>query len=126
MRLRARTTVVLAAVLSLLLVACPADDPDDEPADGIAGDGETVTISGFEFEPASLTVEAGASVSFVNEDSVVHTVTAGSPDEQTGEFDESLSEGDEATIVFDEAGTFPYFCQVHPTMTGEVQVGSDG
>lgn len=118
---RSRRGVLLAA-LALLLVACPAD----EPGDGDPGpDEHTVTISGNSFEPSSMQVDVGATVMFVNEDTVGHTVTAGTPGEATGEFDDSLSAGDVVEVDFDDAGTYEYFCQVHPSMTGEIQVDSD-
>ena len=120
MRRDVRTMVVLVAALSLVLVACPTDEVvDDEPA----ADGQTVTIAGSEFDPGSLEVMAGTTVSFVNEDPFGHTVTAGAPDEETGEFDESLpSEGDTAEVTVDEPGTFAYFCRIHPNMRAEIVV----
>lgn len=113
---------VLLASLALLLVACPTEEPGDGDR---APDEDTVSISGNSFEPSSLQVTEGATVMFVNEDTVRHTVTAGTPGEETGEFDDSLSAGDVVEIDFDDAGAYEYFCQVHPSMTGEIQVDSD-
>lgn len=114
------STAALAVALSLLLVGCPADDAAETEPDG---DAAAVTISGSQFEPDSLEVAAGTTVTFENEDAVGHTVTAGAPDEETGEFDESLSsQGATSEVTFDEPGTYPYFCRIHQSMRGEIVV----
>jgi plastocyanin len=98
-----------------------ADDADADAAGDGAGDGQ-VEIVRLEFTPGSVTVAAGGSVTWSNTDSVAHTVTSGSPGDADGTFDESLSGGGEASVTFDESGTFAYFCAIHPNMTGEVVV----
>lgn len=92
---------------------------------GDGGDEETsasVTIQNFEFDPASTEVAAGTTITWTNEDGVTHTVTAGEPGAAEDTFDQSLDAGSTAEISFDEAGTYPYFCAIHPSMTGEVVV----
>jgi plastocyanin len=112
----------LVATLSVLLAACPGDDPGTD--DGTADDA-TVTISGSIFQPDTISVETGTRVTFVNEDMVQHTVTAGTPGDESGEFHEVLSGQDErAEVTLDDAGTYPYFCRVHPGMTATIEVGS--
>lgn len=133
--IRTTTTFVAAAALALGLSACSGDDtPDDdtaaeEPADttdegGESSDGDaTVVASFFTFEPEELSVATGTTVTFVNEDSVRHTFTSGEG-EADGTFDlETVAEGDTAEFTFDEAGTYPYFCEVHASMTGTITVG---
>ena len=83
-------------------------------ASGAAG---AVTISGFVFEPDTVEVAVGDTVTWTNEDSVDHTVTA-----EGGAFSEPIGGGDEVSVTFDEAGTYEYFCGIHPDMTGEVVV----
>lgn len=78
----------------------------------------TVVISGFAFEPASLTIAAGDAVVFVNEDGAPHTATSTQDLFDTGR----LSRGQEATLTFPGAGTFDYFCAIHPSMTGQITV----
>lgn len=86
------------------------------------GPGE-VTIASFAFQPASLTVPAGSEVSFVNDDGVSHTVTAGTAEAADPEqFHEVLAAGQSTSITFQEAGTVTYHCSLHPTMVGEVVV----
>lgn len=78
-----------------------------------------VTIADFDFEPPAIEVDAGAKVSFTNEDSAVHTATS----EEEGLFDsDDVEQGQTQTVTFDKTGTFAYFCVYHPTMKGEVVV----
>lgn len=78
----------------------------------------TVRIVDFAFVPANLTVAAGDSVTFVNEDSAPHTATADSGAFDTG----TLNSGQQATLTFQGAATFTYFCAIHPRMKGSVTV----
>lgn len=74
--------------------------------------------------PPSITVTAGDTVEWTNSDTAVHTVTSGSPSTgPTGTFDSSLIAGGQSyTYTFDEAGSYDYFCIVHPWMIGSVTV----
>lgn len=87
-----------------------------------AADG-AVRISGFAFSPRTVTVAAGESVTWTNEDRAAHTATGSG-----GTFDtERLDPGTSTTIVFATAGAYPYVCAIHPTMTGTVVVrAADG
>ena len=77
----------------------------------------TVTISGFAFQPATLSIAAGDTVTFMNKDGAPHTAT------QKGGFDTGrLGKGKEATITFDAAGSFDYICKFHPAMKGQIVV----
>jgi plastocyanin len=105
-----------------------AGDPTEE-ANGVtdeageaAGDGAASTaglvIVDFGFEPETLDVEAGATIEVVNEDAVTHTVTA-----EDGSFDVRLAGGgDRATFTVDDAGSYPFACAIHPSMTGTIVV----
>jgi predicted secreted protein with PEFG-CTERM motif len=77
--------------------------------------------------PSEAVVNVGGEVTWTNDDTAAHTVTSGDlendPDNVGTEFDSSLfGPGKKWTHKFEEAGTFPYFCQVHPWMTGVVTV----
>ena len=76
------------------------------------------------YSPASVTINAGDTVAWENIDTAAHTVTGGSPaDGPSGVFDSSLIMGGASfEHTFDEAGSYDYFCMVHPWMTGNVQV----
>jgi len=99
----------------------------DGDESGLAGDLE-VDIAGFMFDPQDLTVQVGETVTWTNNDDVPHTVTAGTPDMPTPEeFDSGvLQPGDTFTYTFDEAGTFDYFCTLHPDMTATITVEDGG
>ncbi|MGH2654112.1 MAG: plastocyanin/azurin family copper-binding protein [Actinomycetota bacterium] len=94
--------------------------------DGGAGDGPerpSVTVQMFKFAPASVRVRAGTTVRWRNTDEVLHTVTAGTPQETTGRFDGDLDgAGTAFRFTFEEPGSYPYFCSRHPFMRGEVLV----
>jgi plastocyanin len=77
-----------------------------------------VTIAGFAFDPATVTIQVGDSVTWTNQDSTAHTATAGDGSFDTG----NIGNGASATVTFDTAGTFAYACSIHPTMTGTVVV----
>ena len=74
--------------------------------------------------PASATINAGDTVEWTNSDTAAHTVTGGSPAEgPSGVFDSSLVLGGASySFTFEEAGSYDYFCMVHPWMVGNVQV----
>ena len=82
------------------------------------------------FVPAEAIIDVGGEVTWKNDDTAAHTVTSGDltkdPDNVGTEFDSSLfGPGKTFSQKFEEAGTFPYFCQVHPWMTGVVTVQAE-
>ena len=92
------------------------------PINSLAGDAMTnsvqVTIDNFNFTPPTLTVSAGTKVTWVNKDDVPHTVT--SDDKLFGS--RALDTDDKFSFTFQAPGTYPYYCSVHPRMTGKVIV----
>ena len=74
--------------------------------------------------PYEVTVAIGTTVTWVNDDTTVHTVTSGTPSGGTdGLFDSSIfTSGKSFEFTFDDAGTFDYFCNVHPWMEGTIIV----
>jgi plastocyanin len=80
--------------------------------------GSTVEIKNFAFNPTSLTVSAGTTVTWTNNDAVAHTVTA-----SDGSFDSgNLAPGDSWSHTFTAAGSFDYRCNYHPDMLAKVIV----
>lgn len=80
----------------------------------------TVEIANNDYSPAKITVKKGTTVTWTNEDSVQHTVTA--KDGQKGPDSGMLSKGQSFSYTYDEVGTFEYFCVPHPFMVGTVTV----
>ena len=117
----ALAAVAVAAALGL--AACGGDEPATESGDGAEASAPEVAIKTFMYEPSPLTVEAGTTVTFTNEDDILHTVTAGTRAKPSGDFDEDLDgAGAAAEVTFDRPGTIDYFCDVHQGMDGQVVV----
>ena len=75
------------------------------------------------FIPSLITIEEGDTVIWTNPDSESHTVTSGTGGEPDNAFDSSIfKSGTTFSVDFNFAGTYPYFCQIHPWMTGVVVV----
>ena len=77
-----------------------------------------VTIDNFTFAPPELIVAAGTTVKWVNRDDIPHTVVEGN----TSFRSKALDTDDSFTYTFANAGTFSYFCSLHPHMTGKIIV----
>ena len=76
----------------------------------------SVTILNFAYDPATITVSPGTTVTWTNEDPPAHTVTG------TGFDSGSIGQGETYSYTFNETGTFPYGCTFHPNMHGTVVV----
>src|ERR1700689_4581388 len=77
-----------------------------------------VKIDNFSFGPAAITVAAGTTVTWTNRDDIPHTVVS---DDKV--FKSKVLDTDEKfSYTFAKPGTYPYFCSVHPKMTGKVVV----
>ncbi len=83
-----------------------------------AGAASAVTIQNFAFNPATITVSVGGSVTWTNKDNTGHTVTF----DQGGTTSDTIQPGSTYNQTFQTAGTFTYHCKIHPTMTGTVTV----
>jgi plastocyanin len=78
----------------------------------------TVVVYNMSFGPTTLTVQRGATVTWQNNDAIVHTATS-----DTGAWDSgNISAGGSKSVTFNTVGTFPYHCTVHPMMTGTIVV----
>jgi len=78
-----------------------------------------VKIDNFTFEPQEITVDAGTTVKWVNRDDIPHTVVS---DDKTTFKSKALDTDDAFSFTFSKPGTYPYFCSIHPKMTGKVVV----
>jgi len=83
----------------------------------VAGD-QTVTIDNFTFNPAQISVKAGTTVTWTNQDDIPHTVTS-----TTRAFkSKAMDTDDKFSFTFTTPGTYEYFCSLHPHMTATVVV----
>jgi plastocyanin len=109
-------TVILA--IALILVAgtrkVQAAGPGGPPPGGIE-----VKIDNFSFGPMTMTVAAGTTVTWTNEDDVPHTVV--SDDTKTFK-SKALDTGEHFSYTFTKPGKYHYFCSVHPKMVAEIDV----
>jgi plastocyanin len=91
--------------------------PKPRPVAHIAGD-PSVTIADFHFTPGATTVHVGDSITWTNAGPSSHSATA-----SDGSFDTGvLSKGQSGSHTFTKAGTFSYFCKIHPFMHGTIVV----
>jgi plastocyanin len=81
---------------------------------------DKVEIKNMAFSPADITVKVGTAVTWTNNDSIAHDVTE--HDDQTGPDSGLLQPGKSYTFTYSKAGTYKYFCSIHPNMTGTVTV----
>jgi plastocyanin len=105
-------TVVIAIVL--LLAGSPIVSANDQPSPANAG----VKIDNFSFGPQTITVPVGATVTWINHDDIPHTSVS-----TEGVFKSKVLDTDEKfSYTFTKSGTYPYYCTIHPKMTGTVVV----
>ncbi len=123
-------TLVLL-MLGLAVAACGGGGSGDTTADTVAASGSTVTTgsatSGSEIEvimanraydPDTVTIKVGDTVTWINEDAPRHDVVA-----DNGEFKSDLfDKGQSFSFTFTTVGTYPYHCTIHPGMTGTIIV----
>lgn len=89
---------------------------------GEAARAEKVKIVEFVYGPDPVTVQVGGKVTWQNEDTAPHTATADDGSFDTG----TIEQGKIKSETFKQAGTFTYFCEIHPTMHGTVEVVEKG
>jgi plastocyanin len=106
-------TPVAIAVL-LLLAGSPSVTANDQPSTANAA----VKIDNFSFGPQTITVPVGATVTWTNSDDIPHTAVS-----TDSVFKSKVMDTDEKfSYTFTKAGTYPYYCSIHPKMTGKVVV----
>ena len=104
------TVMVAVLLLSAASSGSSAKTPQPTTAE--------VKVDNFSFGPATVTVAVGTTVTWTNRDDIPHTVV--STDKV---FKSKVLDTDEKfSFTFDKAGTYPYFCSIHPKMTGSVVV----
>lgn len=74
------------------------------------------------FRPNTITVRLGTTVTWINSDASAHTATYNEQRDPDSFDSELLSPGEEYSFKFEGTGTYGYFCQLHPNMSGTVTV----
>jgi len=119
-------TTLLTALLAVLALSgwsCGGDDNNPMNPGGGGGANVTITITGMNgassYSPSPDTVNVGQTVAWHNADATTHTATANGGAFNTG----NIGGGNtSAPIAMNTAGSFPYHCSIHPTMTGTLVV----
>ena len=125
MRRLAGPLLVVAAV-AIIAAACKGTGPSAYGAPASTAATTTAatatnaaTIKGFSFQPDVVKVKVGAKVTWTNDDTVAHTVTADTNSFASG----NLQPGGSFSFTFTRPGTYAYHCSIHPSMHGSVVVG---
>ena len=113
-----RKAILLATLVILnLCIAALGND-----AAGVAKDGDrknTIEIKDFAFNPQTLTVKSGETITWINRDEEPHTIVSVGKKFQKSS---ALDTDQKFTITAGAPGTYEYFCSVHPKMTGTIVV----
>lgn len=135
-----KNLMILAGVLAIILLAyfifkgnystpTYTNQPSTTSAPSATGENSATTsgeiqsqieIKNFSFNPSSATIKIGTTVTWVNNDSVPHTITS-DPDGATFK-SSTLQPGEKFQFTFASAGTFLYYCSIHASMQGTVTV----
>jgi plastocyanin len=79
----------------------------------------TAAMADIAFEPAQISAKVGDVIAWTNEDSVQHTATLKDDPACTTA---NLGGGETGALMFSAAGSYPFFCKIHPSMTGTIEV----
>jgi amicyanin len=111
--------------LGMLMVASflgsvRAAHSDTAPA---AGPTVQVNIFNYKFDPETVTIKAGTTVTWTNKDEIPHTVAS---TDKTFKDSAGLDTGDSYSYTFTKPGTYSYYCTLHPFMKGTIVVTAAG
>jgi plastocyanin len=129
--------ILACLALGLVVTGCGGDDDDDgggggggasqteEPAGDGGGGGTQVSMQNIQFDPKDVTVNAGETITFTNDEAVAHDVhkTSGPGKDFASGPTGGMQEGDTFELTLDQAGKYEYVCDVHaPGMAGTITV----
>jgi plastocyanin len=110
--------IALMLLSTLILTGCGGETTSPTPTTTPASGQASVNMSGLAFIPQTLRVTVGTTVTWTNNESSDHTVTSNS-----GLFESNnMAKGATFSYTFNQAGTFDYYCKIHPSMTGKIIV----
>jgi plastocyanin len=129
--------ILACLALGLVAAGCGGGDNDsgdsggggasnsEEPAGSGGGSGAQVGMQNIQFDPKDLTVKAGETITFTNDESIPHDVhkTSGPGEDFSSGDSGGMQEGDTFELTLDEPGEYEYVCEVHaPGMAGSITV----
>ena len=118
MRQKFKLGIVVCGLLLFWQFAAHAQSAPTSAGQDSKGQTVDVKIDNFSFSPPTITIAAGTTVKWTNRDDIPHTVVN---DDQ--KFQSKTLDTDESyTYTFTKPGTYPYFCSIHPKMTGKIVV----
>ena len=126
-------TAVCLSLIAILVAACgasPTPTPPPAQQEGAARTTQSapdlqVDVIGFSL--LDITIPTGATIEWSNQHFAPHTITSGIPGESDGVFDSgTLQEDDSYAVTFDSAGSFSYYCAIHPDSMRATITVSDG
>ncbi len=112
------TLILLCVLLAACASPAPTSSAKGTPGIPVTGNEVKVSISGFAFNPATVTIKVGQTVTWTNQDTVAHNVVA----DDNSWSSPSISQGATYSHTFTSAGTFAYHCSIHPFMKATVIV----
>ena len=108
MRLSKKFSILSILFITILISGCTQQSNSSST---------TISIKDFSFNPKNINIKAGTTITWINEDSLIHDITIDS-----GLFNQDLEPGEEFSFTFDEPGIYKYHCNIHPSMTGEITI----
>jgi plastocyanin len=119
-----RKLLRLAGVLSVIAASCAGYSASTQAGIRETNKGNaSVTIQTFQFRPTPIEIRPGTRFIWTNQDDILHTVTLGTPDRRDRRFEAPLDgKGVSSAFTFTKAGSYPYFCDRHQSMRGEIRV----
>src|SRR5450759_385754 len=117
---------IVVIIMSMLLTAC-SGNTGTTPTSGSptvsSSNAVTVNMKNIQFVPANITIKAGTTVTWVNQDGFAHTVVSGTRDNPTTLFASGdIQAGQIFFYTFTTPGVYPYHCTPHQVMDGQVTV----
>ena|SRR5450631_2323207 len=109
--------ILVLLISAFAVVSCGKSSGYTSPMNNTPA-ANSVSIVNMSFSPASLTVTAGTTVTWTNNDGMTHTVTADDVSFDSG----NITMGTKYSRLFSTAGTYTYHCTIHPTMKGTIVV----
>ena len=109
---------IIASVAGMALMAGAASATEPAAAAAVQ-----INIFNYKFDPASVTVSVGTTVTWTNKDEIPHTVASS---DKSFQGSAGLDTGDSYSYTFTKPGTYKYYCTLHPFMTGVIVVQAKG